>query len=80
MFISFSFLAKARCHCLGTLHPVLFNCTECGNIICTEEEIEVCTFCGAFSKRYRQLGRSTEADEALYRAIENKVAFLLAFE
>ena len=34
------FLAKAKCHCLGSIHPVLFNCCECGNIICKEEELE----------------------------------------
>lgn len=65
-------VAKPKCHCLGTIHPVLFNCVECGNIICTEEQLEVCTFCGAFSRRYRQTHRA-EDDENLRKAIESKV-------
>lgn len=67
-----SCVAKAKCNCLGTIHPVLFNCLECGNIICAEEELEVCTFCGAFSRRYRQTHRA-EDDENLRKAIESKV-------
>lgn len=57
---------------MGTIHPVLFNCTQCGNIICTEEKLEVCTYCGAFSRRYRQT-HGEEEDEALRKAIESKV-------
>jgi predicted nucleic acid-binding Zn-ribbon protein len=54
---------------------VLFNCTECGNIICTEEELEVCTFCGAFSRKYRQNSNFTaEDDTAMRAAIERKEA------
>lgn len=69
-----SFIAKPKCHCLGTIHPVLFNCSECGNIICKEEELEVCTYCGAFSRKYRQrrVG-SPEEEESLRKAIESKV-------
>ena len=73
--VSFPFLsslAKAKCNCMGTVHPVLFNCTSCGNIICTEEELEVCTYCGAFSRRYRQSHRGEE-DGDLRKAIESKV-------
>ena len=66
-------VAKAKCHCLGTKHPVLFNCTECGNIICKEEELEVCTYCGAFSQHYRRKYRNEKEEEALKKAIENKV-------
>lgn len=54
------------------MHPVLFNCTQCENIICTEEKLEVCTYCGAFSRRYRQT-HGEEEDEALRKAIESKV-------
>lgn len=68
-------VAKAKCHCLGTKHPVLFNCTECGNIICKEEELEVCTYCGAFSQNYRRKYRNEKEEEALRKAIENKVGF-----
>ena len=68
-------VAKAKCHCLGTKHPVLFNCTECGNIICKEEELEVCTYCGAFSQHYRRKYRNAKEEEALMKAIENKVRF-----
>ena len=57
---------------MGTIHPVLFNCTECGNIICKEEELEVCTYCGAFSKHFRST-RGAVMDESLRKAIENKV-------
>ena len=71
-FPSHSFLARAKCHCMGTVHPVLFNCTSCGNIICTEEELEVCTYCGTFSRHYRQSHRG-EDDENLRKAIESKV-------
>ena len=68
------FLAKAKCHFLGSIHPVLFNCCECGNIICKEEELEVCTYCGAFSRSYRQRRKGTpEEEESLRKAIENKV-------
>ena len=66
-------VAKAKCHCLGTKHPVLFNCLQCGNIICKEEELEVCTYCGAFSQHYRRMYRNGKEEEALKKAIENKV-------
>ncbi len=52
---------------------MLFNCTECGNIICKEEELEVCTYCGAFSQHYRRKYRNAKEEEALMKAIENKV-------
>ena len=74
------FLAKAKCHCLGSIHPVLFNCCECGNIICKEEELEVCTYCGAFSRSYRQRRKGTpEEEESLRKAIENKVKYISFF-
>ncbi|KAK8826822.1 hypothetical protein WA556_004410, partial [Blastocystis sp. ATCC 50177/Nand II] len=70
--IKSSVIPKAKCHCLGTKHPVLFNCTECGNIICKEEELEVCTYCGTFSQHYRRKYRNAKEEEALMKAIENK--------
>jgi len=41
-------LARRRCNCMATRHPLLTmapNCTKCGKIICVKEGLGPCTFC-----------------------------------
>jgi hypothetical protein len=41
-------LAKRRCSCMATRHPLLEaapNCLNCGKIICVKEGLGPCTFC-----------------------------------
>jgi len=41
-------LARRRCNCMATRHPLLTmapNCTTCGKIICVKEGLGPCTFC-----------------------------------
>ena len=41
-------LAKRRCNCMATRHPLLTiapNCLNCGKIICVKEGLGPCTFC-----------------------------------
>lgn len=41
-------LAKRRCNCMATRHPLLTiapNCMSCGKIICVKEGLGPCTFC-----------------------------------
>ncbi|KAH0548673.1 hypothetical protein GP486_007783 [Trichoglossum hirsutum] len=42
-------VAKRKCNCMATRHPLLVaapNCLNCGKIICVKEGIGPCTFCG----------------------------------
>ncbi|CAD0027979.1 unnamed protein product [Aureobasidium pullulans] len=41
-------LAKRRCNCMATRHPLLTiapNCLSCGKIVCVKEGLGPCTFC-----------------------------------
>ncbi|KAF2839802.1 zf-C2HC5-domain-containing protein [Patellaria atrata CBS 101060] len=41
-------IAKRRCNCMATRHPLLAaapNCLSCGKIICVKEGLGPCTFC-----------------------------------
>ncbi|KAL1311350.1 hypothetical protein AAFC00_001524 [Neodothiora populina] len=41
-------LAKRKCNCMATRHPLLAiapNCLSCGKIICVKEGLGPCTFC-----------------------------------
>ena len=43
-------LAKRKCGCMATKHPLLDiapNCLNCGKIICVKEGLAPCTFCGS---------------------------------
>jgi hypothetical protein len=45
---SASDLAKRRCNCMATRHPLLTiapNCLNCGKIVCVKEGLGPCTFC-----------------------------------
>ncbi|KAF2083793.1 zf-C2HC5-domain-containing protein [Saccharata proteae CBS 121410] len=46
--ISSQDMAKRRCNCMATRHPLLTaapNCLSCGKIICVKEGLGPCTFC-----------------------------------
>jgi hypothetical protein len=36
---------------IGTEHPVLTNCLECGKIICQKEGQGTCLFCGSLENK-----------------------------
>ncbi|KAK3706407.1 hypothetical protein LTR37_012785 [Vermiconidia calcicola] len=42
-------LAKRKCNCMATRHPILDiapNCLNCGKVICLKQGLGPCTFCG----------------------------------
>lgn len=36
----------STCTCMATRHQFYTSCVQCGNILCTEYKLKVCSFCG----------------------------------
>ena len=52
----------SACTCMATRHPFYTSCVKCGNILCVEYKLKVCSFCGTDL----QLPLTAEAAQKIY--------------
>jgi hypothetical protein len=60
------------CGCEGELHEVLTNCLNCGKIVCEQERLGPCLFCGHDVHMFDMLTKKHKEDAEFLKAWEHR--------